>query len=57
MVMILDFVGCGVIEKACKYLWADSEPKAMITRGRERREQRRLKGKEQLAQNAVDNKA
>jgi len=57
MVMILDFVGCGVIEKACKYLWADSEPKAMITRGRERREQRRLKEKEQLAQNVVDNKA
>jgi len=57
MVMVLDFVGCGVIEKACKYLWAGSEPKAMITRGRERREQRRLKEKEQLAQNAVDSKA
>jgi len=57
MVMVLDFVGCGVIEKACKYLWAGSEPKAMITTGRERREQRRLREKEQLAQNAVDNKA
>ncbi|KAF5354141.1 hypothetical protein D9756_007296 [Leucocoprinus leucothites] len=53
--MILDFVGCWVIEKVCKYLWADLEPKAMITRGRERREQRRLKEEiEKVAQAVVD---
>ncbi|THH17172.1 hypothetical protein EW146_g3599 [Bondarzewia mesenterica] len=39
--MIVDFVGCWVIEKLCKYLFADLEPKALITRGRERREKRR----------------
>jgi cation-transporting ATPase 13A1 len=42
MTMILDFVGCWAIEKVCKFLWADLEPKAMVTRGRERRERRRL---------------
>lgn len=31
-----------MIEKVCKFLWADLEPKAMITKGRERREKRRL---------------
>jgi len=40
--MLIDFVGCWIIEKVCKYLFADLEPKAMVTRGRERREQRRL---------------
>lgn len=39
--MIIDFAGCWVIEAVCKHLFADLEPKAMITRGRERREQRR----------------
>lgn len=39
--MIIDFAGCWVIEKICKFLFADLEPKAMITRGRERREKRR----------------
>lgn len=39
--MILDFVGCWVLEKACKFIFADLEPKAMVTRGRERREERR----------------
>ncbi|KAF5354144.1 hypothetical protein D9756_007291 [Leucocoprinus leucothites] len=52
--MILDFVGYWVIEKVCKYLWADLEPKAMITRGRERREQRRLKEEMKMAQAVVD---
>jgi len=42
MAMIIDFVGCWVIEVLCKYLFADLEPKPMVTRGRERREQRRL---------------
>lgn len=39
--MIIDFAGCWVIEIACKWLFADLEPKAMITRGRERRDARR----------------
>ncbi|OCH92405.1 endoplasmic reticulum Ca-transporting P-type ATPase [Obba rivulosa] len=39
--MALDFVGCWVIEVVCKRLFADLEPKAMITRGRERRDARR----------------
>ena len=40
--MILDFAGCWIIEKVCKYFFAELEPKGMITRGRERREKRRL---------------
>ena len=40
--MIVDFIGCWVIEVLCKYLFADLEPKRMVTKGRERREQRRL---------------
>ncbi|KAF7313779.1 Cation-transporting ATPase [Mycena chlorophos] len=39
--MVIDFAGCYMIEVVCKYLFADLEPKEMITRGRERREQRR----------------
>ncbi|KAK7062599.1 putative cation-transporting ATPase 1 [Paramarasmius palmivorus] len=39
--MIVDFAGCWVIEVVCKYLFADLEPKPMVTRGRERREARR----------------
>ncbi|KAI0056131.1 endoplasmic reticulum Ca-transporting P-type ATPase [Artomyces pyxidatus] len=39
--MILDFAGCWIIEKVCKHLFADLEPKALVTRGRERREKRR----------------
>jgi len=41
MAMIIDFVGCWIIETICKYLFADLEPKPMVTRGRERREKRR----------------
>lgn len=41
MVMIADFAGCWVVEIVCKALFADLEPKPMITRGRERRDQRR----------------
>lgn len=40
--MVVDFVGCWLVEVVCKHLFADLEPKEMITRGRERREQRRL---------------
>lgn len=39
--MILDFAGCWMIEFVCKRLFAELEPKSMITRGRERREKRR----------------
>ncbi|KAF4610180.1 hypothetical protein D9613_010592 [Agrocybe pediades] len=39
--MLVDFIGCWIIEKTCKYLFADLEPKPMVTRGRERRERRR----------------
>ena len=39
--MILDFVGCWVFEVVCKYLFANLEPKVMVTKGRERREARR----------------
>lgn len=52
--MIADFVGCWVIEKACKYLFADLEPKPLVTRGRERREARR--SEERLAALAEEKK-
>jgi cation-transporting ATPase 13A1 len=41
LTMIIDFAGCWLIELICKHLFADLEPKDMITRGRERRERRR----------------
>ena len=40
--MVLDYVGCWFIENICKYLFANLEPRALITKGRERRDQRRL---------------
>ena len=39
--MVIDFAGCWVIEVVCKHLFADLQPKAMITAGRDRREKRR----------------
>lgn len=39
--MAIDFVGCWAVENVCKALFADLQPKPMITRGRERREARR----------------
>jgi cation-transporting ATPase 13A1 len=39
--MILDFGLCFVVEKGCKFLFADLEPAELVTRGRERREKRR----------------
>ena len=39
--MLADFAGCWVVEVVCKALFADLEPKEMITRGRERREAHR----------------
>lgn len=40
-VMLADFAGCYIIEKTCKALFADLQPKELVTRGRERREARR----------------
>ncbi|KAI9457603.1 endoplasmic reticulum Ca-transporting P-type ATPase [Lactarius psammicola] len=48
--MIIDFIGCWAIEQVCKYLFADLEPKPLVTRGRERRERRRAA--EELARQA-----
>lgn len=45
--MAIDFVGCYVIEHSTKFLFANLEPRALIVKGRERREARR----KQLAQN------
>jgi cation-transporting ATPase 13A1 len=39
--MIVDFAGCWIIEVGCKYFFADLQPKSMVTKGRERREERR----------------
>jgi cation-transporting ATPase 13A1 len=51
MMMIVDLAGCWVIEKVCKHLFADLEPKEMITRGRERRERRRKLEEEEKMRN------
>lgn len=40
--MIIDFALCFLIQQTTKYLFASLEPKEMITRGRERRDARRL---------------
>ena len=53
-IMVIDFIGCWLIEVVCKYLFADLEPKTMITRGRERREERRRR-EDQLRQDTVNN--
>ncbi|KAF8625668.1 hypothetical protein AX15_005247 [Amanita polypyramis BW_CC] len=52
-VMILDFAGCWVVEVVCKYLFANLEPRAMITKGRERREGRRRLQEQQKRQAAA----
>ncbi|KAF9004646.1 endoplasmic reticulum Ca-transporting P-type ATPase [Cyathus striatus] len=49
LAMVIDFAGCWIIEVLCKYLFADLEPKSMITRGRERREKRRVEQEKQKA--------
>ncbi|KAH7929975.1 hypothetical protein BV22DRAFT_1191634 [Leucogyrophana mollusca] len=56
-VMIADFAGCWVIEKVCKYLFADLEPKPMVTRGRERREARRMEELRLAEASAAEKKA
>ena len=45
--MSIDFVGCYLIEIACKHLFADLKPKKMVTKGLERRLARRAAEKEQ----------
>jgi cation-transporting ATPase 13A1 len=53
--MLADFAGCYIIEKSCKHFFADLEPKELVTRGRERREERRRLEIEQ-AENAIEEK-
>lgn len=45
--MLADFAGCWLVEVICKHLFADLEPKRLVTRGRERREARRAKEAEE----------
>lgn len=40
--MIVDFAGCYIVERGCKALFAELEPAELVTRGKERREKRRL---------------
>ena len=54
--MIIDLAGCWVIEVVCKYLFADLEPKPMVTRGRERREKRRAEEARLLAVSEAEKK-
>ncbi|RPD79485.1 endoplasmic reticulum Ca-transporting P-type ATPase [Lentinus tigrinus ALCF2SS1-7] len=49
LTMIIDFVGCFLIEQVCKRLFANLQPKSMITRGRERREKRRAEEEQKKA--------
>ncbi len=54
--MIVDFAGCYVVERGCKLLFADLEPAELVTRGRARREKRRLlqeSEKKEKAENGV----
>jgi cation-transporting ATPase 13A1 len=48
--MVVDFAGCFIIETVCKALFADLEPKPLITRGSERRVQRRIQQAKALAE-------
>ncbi|EAU86785.2 ATPase [Coprinopsis cinerea okayama7 len=52
--MVIDFIGCWLIEHGCKFLFANLEPKEMVTRGRERREQRRVVEEAQKAAKALE---
>nr|XP_019003040.1 cation-transporting ATPase 13A1 [Kwoniella mangroviensis CBS 8507]OCF66501.1 cation-transporting ATPase 13A1 [Kwoniella mangroviensis CBS 8507] len=54
--MILDFVGCWAIEKSCKSLFASLEPAELVTRGRERREKRRVEEERLKAINDAEKK-
>jgi cation-transporting ATPase 13A1 len=39
--MVIDFVGCWLVEILCKHFFADLSPKPLVTRGSERRIARR----------------
>lgn len=54
--MAVDFVGCWIIENVCKYFFADLEPRDMITKGRERREQRRRTQKQEIVKGELEKK-
>ncbi|ORX35704.1 hypothetical protein BD324DRAFT_631324 [Kockovaella imperatae] len=49
--MVVDFAGCFIMEKGCKYLFASLEPVEFVTRGRKRREARRALEESAKAQN------
>lgn len=51
--MLIDFIGCWVIEVTCKYLFAELEPKPMVTKGRERRDLRRIEQAKLAAVNGL----
>jgi len=48
--MLADFVGSWLVEIICKHLFADLEPKPLVTRGRDRREARRVEEVKRLAE-------
>ena len=50
--MIVDFIGCFIIEQVCKRLFANLEPKPMVTRGRERRKRRRAEEEKRLRESS-----
>ena len=53
--MLADFAGSWLVEVICKHLFADLEPKRLVTRGRERREARRVEeAKEKRIQEAKE---
>jgi len=52
-VMLTDFAGSWLVEVICKRLFADLEPKPLVTRGRERREARRGEEVRRLAEEKV----
>lgn len=51
--MLADFIGCWIVEIACKHLFADIAPKPFVTRGRERRELRRAEEERLKSEEAV----
>jgi hypothetical protein len=57
LIMAADFAGCWIIEVFSKYFFADLEPKEMITRGRDRREKRRLLEQAEVAKSLESKKS
>ena len=54
--MLVDFFGCYVVEKGCKAVFANLEPLELVTRGRERREKRRIEQEREAAEKAENEK-